>query len=458
MTSCQSICVVGAGHVGLVTAACLASMGYRVACVDVDVEKIAGLQQGHLPIYEPDLQPLVEKGTVSGLLRFTSSYEEALEAVEFIFIAVSTPSTPEGAADLRYVRDAARRIGEALNGRRPIAVNKSTVPVGTSDVVYHILSIGNGGTQGLPVVSNPEFLREGTAVRDFFHPDRMVLGCRDRQVAARVAELYRPLNCPILVTDVRTAEMIKYASNAFLATKISFVNEMASICEGVGADVTQVALGMGWDQRIGPDFLQAGLGYGGSCLPKDVKALAHMACVYGSHPQLLNAVMQINVDQGRRLVQRLRQVLDTIEDKSIAVLGLSFKPNTDDVRDAPSLGLIRLLEYEGTHVRAYDPQAINNARRVLPDICYCSDPYHAAEGCHALIIATDWEEFRTLDLARLRERMATRPVLVDGRNVLEPTEARRHGFTYLGIGRPDEVQPPTVIGSPRREVPTWLSW
>jgi UDPglucose 6-dehydrogenase len=241
-----------------------------------------------------------------------------------------------------------------------------------------------------------------------------------------------------------------------LATKISFVNELASICEGVGADVTQVALGMGWDQRIGPDFLQAGLGYGGSCLPKDVKALAHMAGVYGSHPQLLNAVMQINVDQGRRLVQRLRQVLDTIEDKSIAVLGLSFKPNTDDVRDAPSLGLIRLLEYEGAHVRAYDPQAINNARLVLPDICYCNDPYDAAEGCHALIITTDWEEFRSLDLARLRERMA-RPVLVDGRNVLEPTEACRHGFTYLGIGRPDEVQPPTVIESPRREVPTWLS-
>jgi len=445
-----SICVVGAGHVGLVTGACLADMGHRVACVDVDGEKIALLQQGRLPIYEPDLQPLLEKGAASGSLRFTTSYEEALEGVEFIFIAVNTPSTPEGAADLRHVRDAARCIGQALKGGRPIVVNKSTVPVGTSETVDHILSAENSATEGLPVVSNPEFLREGTAVHDFFHPDRVVLGCRDPEAAARVAALYRPLNSPILITDVKTAEMIKYASNAFLATKISFINEIASICEGVGADVTQVALGMGWDRRIGPDFLRAGLGYGGSCLPKDVRALAHMASIYGSHPQLLNAVMQINVDQRRRLVRRLREVLGTMEDKPIAVLGLSFKPDTDDIRDAPALDFIRLLEYEGAHVRVYDPQAADQTRAELPDIAYCTDPYEAAQGCLALIIATEWDEFRSLDLARLKECMA-KPVLADGRNVLDPTTVRQHGFTYLGVGRPEQVQPPIILEPGQRE-------
>jgi len=444
MTARASICVVGAGHVGLVTAACLADMGHRVVCVDVDEEKIALLHQGRLPIYEPGLQPYLDKGAASGLLRFTSSYEEALEGIEFIFIAVNTPSTPEGAADLRYVRDAAHRIGQALKGGRPIVVNKSTVPVGTSETVDHILSAENSAIEGLPIVSNPEFLREGMAVHDFFHPDRVVLGSRDPEAAACVAELYRPLNCPILITDVKTAEMIKYASNAFLATKISFINEIASICEGVGADVTQVALGMGWDRRIGPDFLRAGLGYGGSCLPKDVKALAHMACIYGSHPQLLNAVMQINVDQRRRVVRRLREVLGSMEDKPIAVLGLSFKPDTDDIRDAPALDLIRLLEYEGAHVRVCDPRAGDCAREEGLDITYCGDAYEAAQGCLALIIATEWDEFCSLDLARLKQCMA-RPVLVDGRNVLDPITVRQHGFTYLGIGRSEQAGPPTVL-------------
>ena len=295
----SAICVVGAGHVGLVTAACLAELGHRVTCVDVDEDRVESLRSGSVPIHEPGLEALIARHTAGGALKFTTSYDEALDSVEFIFVAVNTPSTPEGAADLRYVRRAARQIGHALKNGRPIIVNKSTVPVGTAETVDHILRQEASGLGELPVVSNPEFLREGTAIEDFMKPDRVVLGSHDPEAARRVADLYGSLEAPVLITDPETAEMIKYASNAFLATKISFINEIASVCEGVGADVNQVAQGMGLDRRIGPQFLRAGIGYGGSCLPKDVKALAHMASIYGSHPQLLNAVLQINVDQRR---------------------------------------------------------------------------------------------------------------------------------------------------------------
>jgi UDPglucose 6-dehydrogenase len=439
----SSVCVVGAGHVGLVTAACLAELGHRVTCVDTDEDRIEALRSGTVPIHEPGLDTLIERHRASGALRFTASYKEALEGVDFVFVAVNTPSTPEGAADLRHVRRAARQIGRALKDSRPIIVNKSTVPVGTAETVDHILRQEAGGLGELPVVSNPEFLREGTAIEDFMKPDRVVLGSNDREAARRVAELYGPLKAPVLITDPETAEMVKYASNAFLATKISFINEIASICEGVGADVSQVAQGMGLDKRIGSQFLQAGIGYGGSCLPKDVKALVHMASIYGSHPQLLNAVLQINVDQRRRLVRRLRETLGSLEGATVAVLGLAYKPNTDDVRDSPAIDIIRLLDREGAAVRAHDPVANQNLAEILPDVTCCSDAYEAVSGCDAVIIATDWPQFLDLDLRQVKARMR-RPVLVDGRNLFHPDVVRGHGFTYLSIGRPDHREEPLV--------------
>jgi UDPglucose 6-dehydrogenase len=440
----SSVCVVGAGHVGLVTAACLAELGHRVACVDVDEDRIEALRRGDVPIHEPGLEALIARHSATGALKFTTSYEEALNEVDFIFVAVNTPSTPEGAADLHYVRRAARQIGHALRSGHPIIVNKSTVPVGTAETVDHILRQEAAGLGELPVVSNPEFLREGTAIEDFMKPDRVILGSRDREAARRVAELYGTLEAPVLITDPETAEIIKYASNAFLATKISFINEMASICEGMGADVTQVALGMGLDKRIGPHFLRAGIGYGGSCLPKDVKALVHMASIYGSHPQLLNAVLQINIDQRRRLVRRLRQALGSLEGKTVAVLGLAYKPDTDDVRDAPAIDIIRLLDYEGATVRAYDPVANQNLAEILPDTTYSSDPYEAVSGCDAVIIATEWPQFLELDLEQVKALMR-RPVLVDGRNLFPPDVVRSHGFTYLGVGCPDRLEEPLVL-------------
>ena len=440
----NSICVVGAGHVGLVTAACLAELGHRVTCVDVDEDRVETLCRGDVPIHEPGLEDLIARHIASGALRFTTSYEEALDGADFIFVAVNTPSTPEGAADLRYVRRAARQIGRSLKNGRPIIVNKSTVPVGTAERVDHILRQEAGALGELPVVSNPEFLREGTAIEDFMKPDRVVLGSHDREAARSVAELYGALEAPVLITDPETAEMIKYASNAFLATKISFINEIASICEGVGADICQVALGMGLDDRIGPQFLRAGIGYGGSCFPKDVKALAHMGSIYGSHPQLLNAVLQINLDQRRRLVRRLRQTIGSLEGATVAVLGLAYKPDTDDVRDAPAIDIIRLLDYEGAAVRAYDPVANQNMAEVLPDITYCSNPYDAVSGCDAVIIATEWPQFLELDLERVKSCMR-RPVVIDGRNLLRPDVVRGHGFTYLGIGRPDHLEEPLVL-------------
>jgi UDPglucose 6-dehydrogenase len=419
-------------------------LGHRVTCVDTDEDRIETLRCGSVPIHEPGLDTLIERHRASGALRFTTSYKEALEGVDFILVAVNTPSTPEGAADLRYIRRAARQIGRALKDSRPIIVNKSTVPVGTAETVDHILRQEAGGLGELPVVSNPEFLREGTAIEDFMKPDRVVLGSHDREAARRVAELYGAVEAPVLITDPETAEMIKYASNAFLATKISFINEIASICEGVGADVSQVAQGMGLDRRIGSQFLQAGIGYGGSCLPKDVKALVHMASIYGSHPQLLNAVLQINVDQRRRLVRRLRKTLGSLEGATVAVLGLAYKPDTDDVRDSPAIDIIRLLDYEGATVRAHDPVANQNLAEILPDVTYCSDPYEAVTGCDAVIVATEWPQFLELDLEQVKARMR-RPVLIDGRNLFDPDAVRGHGFTYLGVGRPDHPEEPPVL-------------
>ncbi|GAP07647.1 MAG TPA: UDP-glucose/GDP-mannose dehydrogenase family protein [Anaerolinea thermolimosa] len=434
----SKICVIGTGYVGLVTGACFADLGNSVTCLDVDENRINKLKAGIMPIYEPGLEQLVEQNVHAGRLTFTTSYSEALKDAEFAFIAVGTPSGVDGEADLQYVRQAAESIADLVEWPI-IVVNKSTVPVGTGDWVADVITRRrNGRPLEFSVVSNPEFLREGSAINDFMYPDRVVLGSMHAEAAEKVARLYLSLRCPIMITDLRTAEMIKYASNAFLATRISFINEIATICEELGADVREVARGMGLDKRIGPSFLDAGLGWGGSCFPKDVKALAHMAVLHGSHPQLLQAVMDINRNQRRRVVVKLRRALGTLDQKVIGVLGLSFKPNTDDIREAPALEVIHLLENEGATVRAYDPQAMPNAAAVLPRLQLCQTPYEVAEGADALVLATEWNEFKQLDFERIYRVMRT-PVIMDARNLWEPDQMRRIGFTYFAIGRGNQT-------------------
>jgi UDPglucose 6-dehydrogenase len=428
------ICVIGGGgYVGLATGACFADLGNEVVCVDIDESKIAGLKRGKLPIYEPGLQEMVERNAKMGRLKFTTSYSEGLKGADFAFIAVDTPSGSEGEADLKYVRTAAETIAQEMS-EFLIIVNKSTVPIGTGDWVAEIVQQHLSPGLEFAVVSNPEFLREGSAINDFLHPDRIVLGSTNREAAEKVAQLYLSLRAPIIVTDLRTAEMIKYASNAYLANRISFINEIASICEELGADIKEVAAGMGYDKRIGHSYLDAGVGWGGSCFPKDVRALAHMASIHGCHPQLLRAVIEINRDQRRRIVQNLRQILGTLHGKTIGILGLAFKPNTDDMRDSPAVEVIHLLQNEGSLIKAFDPVAMSRAKENLPGVTYCEDAYEAAEGSNALVVATDWNEFKHLDMARIRESMA-QPVLMDGRNIYEPERMEELGFIYRGIGR-----------------------
>jgi len=373
------IAVVGAGYVGLVTSACFADLGNRVTCLDIDAGRISALQRGEIPIYEPGLEELVERNSAAWRLDFTTDYGKGIPGAEFAFIAVGTPSGAAGEADMRYCEAAARAIAENATGSI-IIVNKSTMPIGAGDTINGIAREALDGQFAVHVVSNPEFLREGSAITDFFNPDRVVLGAVERAVAERVAELYRPLNAPMVLTDVRSAEMIKYGANAFLATKISFINEMAAICERLGADITQVAQGMGLDKRIGRSFLDAGLGYGGSCFPKDVRALEYMASVNGLHPGLLRSVMEINTDVRRSVVHKLRTALDGLNRRTIGVLGLAFKPNTDDLRYAPALEIIHLLQNEGAQIRAFDPAAMEHARSLLPGVYFASNPYDLAEG------------------------------------------------------------------------------
>ncbi len=436
------ICVIGTGYVGLVTGTCLADMGNQVTCVDIIPEKIEGLKQGILPIYEPGLEELVERNVHAGRLHFTTSYREGLDNCDFIFIAVNTPTgTSQGGADMRYVESAARGIAQELD-HYAIIINKSTVPVGSGDVVTRILR-KNLARPEVPfgVVSNPEFLREGSAVQDFQNPDRVVLGSSDAQAAQRVATLYLPLRAPIVITDLYTAEMIKYASNAFLATKISFINEIAQICERLGADVKEVAVGMGHDKRIGRAFLDAGLGYGGSCFPKDVRALAHMAGEAGLHPQLLNAVMDINHDQRRLVVTKLSSILGSLRGCTIGILGLAFKPNTDDMREAPSVDIIRWITGQGAMVQVYDPVASQTGHEALERegihldaVTFCENAYEVAQDADALVIVTEWNEFKSLNMLQIRGAMR-RPVLIDGRNIYEAAEMNRLGFIYRGMGR-----------------------
>ena len=429
----KKICVIGAGYVGLATGTCFADLGNLVTVVDIDERKVESLKQATLPIYEPGLEEIVRRNSQSGRLRFTISYAEGVRDAEFIFIAVGTPSGAEGEADLRYIRQAAEAIAEVMD--HPIViVNKSTVPIGTGDWVADIVNKHKKNDVPFAVVSNPEFLREGSAVYDFMNPDRIVLGSLNRDAAEQVAQLYLSLRAPIVLTDLRTAEMIKYASNAFLANRISFINEIASICEALGADVKEVAAGMGYDKRIGSSFLDAGIGFGGSCFPKDVKALAHMAAIHGCHPQLLRAVLEINRDQRRRLVAKLRDTLGTLDEQVVGVLGLAFKPNTDDMREAPAVEIIHLLHNEGAVVRAYDPVAIPNAKTMLDGVTFCENAYEAAQGADALIICTEWNEFKHLDLKWIKDAMR-QPVIVDGRNIYDPEVMRAFGFVYRGVGR-----------------------
>lgn len=430
----SKICVIGTGYVGLVTGTCFADLGNYVHCLDIDETRISKLHKGIMPIYEPGLQQLVEQNVKAGRLIFTTNYSDALKDAEIAFIAVGTPSGVDGEADLQYVRQAAESIAELVDSEI-IVVNKSTVPVGTGDWVAEVIQKKRNGRQlELNVVSNPEFLREGSAINDFMQSDRVVLGSENRSAAEKVAELYSPLRCPVLITDLRTAEMIKYASNAFLATRISFINEIANVCEELGADVKVVAQGMGLDKRIGSAFLDAGLGWGGSCFPKDVKALAHMAVLHGTHPQLLQAVMEINRNQRRRLVYKLRKALGSLNDKTIGILGISFKPNTDDIREAPALEVIHLLQNEGAHIRAYDPQSMENAAQVLKRVELCENPYKVAEGADALVLATEWNEFKQIDFERILPLMR-QPVIMDGRNLWDENTLSNMGFQYFGVGK-----------------------
>jgi UDPglucose 6-dehydrogenase len=428
-----NITVVGVGYVGLVTGACLADLGNQLVCINRNQVKSDNLAKGILPIYEPGLEEIVRRNNEAGRLHFTTDWDTAMANADFVFIAVGTPTGTEGEADLAYVNattvEIAKRIHKPL-----IIINKSTVPIGTGDWVADIIRDIRGDTAEFWVVSNPEFLREGSGVYDFMNPDRIVLGSTSSQAAEKVAELYYPLGGETIITDLRTAEMIKYASNAFLATKISFINEIANICEALGADVKAVANGMGTDHRISPHFLGAGMGWGGSCFPKDVKALIHMAELYGESPEILRAVTHVNYDQRKRLIQKLRHVLGGFRGKTIGLWGLAFKPNTDDMRDAPSISLINMLQHEGAIIKAYDPQAQENAQSLFEDVTFCDDPYQVAENADGLILVTEWNEFKLLDMNRVKSLM-NQPVLLDGRNIYDPKRMAEMGFVYRGMGR-----------------------
>jgi UDPglucose 6-dehydrogenase len=429
------ITVVGLGYVGLTTAACLADLGHDVVGVDIDRARVGMLRRNRIPIYEPGLEELVELGARGGRLSFTTDIGPTIGSAEFVFLAVGTPPDHRGGADLTALKAAARDIGKNLVGSL-VVVNKSTVPIGTGDLVSEIVAASRpSATIEVSVVSNPEFLREGSAVNDFMHPDRVVLGGHDRGAAERVADPNRPLESPEQNTDIYTAEMIKYASNAFLATKISFINEIARICEKLDADVSVVSEGMGMDGRIGAAFLDAGIGFGGSCFPKDVRALARMAQEMGYHPELLHTVMDINRDMRKLVVERLADLLGGLRGQRIGILGLSYKPNTDDLREAPALEIIESLLHKGAQVQVYDPVAMPKAKHLLNGAVVCArDAYAAARKADALALLTEWNQFRSLDLKRLKQAMR-RPVIVDGRNIWEPASMRDMGFVYRGIGR-----------------------
>ncbi len=436
--SFRTIGILGLGHVGLPTAVGLAELGWQVIGTDNDAQKVALIAQGKSPFYEPDLEPLLQKNLAEGRLRVTADVGEAVRASDLLFICVGTPQRPDGSADLSQVEAVIRTVAENLNGYKLI-VEKSTVPVQTAQWIKRTILRYASNDAEFDVASNPEFLREGTAVHDFFHPDRIVIGVESERAKEWLLELYRPLNAPIVVTDLNTAEIIKHAANSFLALKISFINMVADLCEATGADVVKVAEGIGLDPRIGKHFLQAGLGFGGYCLPKDLKAFIHIAEEHRVDFSLLKEVERINEARIDRFVRKVQQVLWVLKGKTLAIWGLAFKPNTDDIREAPSLKLIARLLEEGANLRLYDPAAMDNVRRLFPEepprLTYCPTPSEAARGVHAILLVTDWEEFRQVDWHQTRQVMAL-PIVVDGRNFLDPATLQRAGFEWHGLGRP----------------------
>ncbi len=444
------VCVIGTGYVGLVTGVCLSHIGHHVICVDNNEEKVQLMKSGQSPIYEPGLSDLMKSSMESGNLEFTSDLGSGVSHGDILFIAVGTPALPTGESDTRYVEAVARGIGENLNGGYKVIVNKSTVPIGSGDWVRMIVLDGlaeRKGDASFDVVSNPEFLREGSAVFDTFNPDRIVLGSDSEKALGMMKDLYTPIVArkfaedqsaapvPVVTTDLSSAEMVKYASNAFLATKISFINEVANICDRVGADVTQVASGIGLDSRIGSKFLQAGIGWGGSCFPKDVSALVHTADDYGYEAELLKATINVNTRQRLLTVEKLQQVLKILKGKTVGLLGLTFKPDTDDMRDAPSLVMIESLNRLGAKVKAYDPiVSQSGVSQGLSGVIVETDAERLADSCDALVLVTDWAQFKTLDYGKMAGLMNA-PVMIDGRNFLDQKSLEAAGFQYIGVGR-----------------------
>jgi UDPglucose 6-dehydrogenase len=429
----MNVCIIGTGYVGLVTGATLAELGNRVICVDNNEEKIAQLNRGEIPIYEPGLSELIASSRQAGRITFITSIAEGVKASDVVFIAVSTPPKPDGSADLSAVAAVARQVAENLNGYK-VVVDKSTVPVKTGEKVAETIERYSKEGSEFDVVSNPEFLREGSAIYDTFHPDRIVIGTPSRRAADLLIELYQPLEAPVIITDINSAEIIKHAANSFLATKISFANALARICEAAGANVEEVTRGVGLDHRVGSKFLNAGVGYGGSCFPKDVSAFISISEELGYDFRLLKEVERINEEQADYFFRKIKDTLWILEEKKVAILGLAFKPNTDDMRSAPAVRIIRRLLAEGAKVRAYDPKAMEKAKADLPDIEYCRDPYEAAEGAEALVILTEWNEFKEMDLARLK-KLLHQPIIIDGRNIYDPDHMAGLGFTYRSVGR-----------------------
>lgn len=433
----MNIAVIGSGYVGLVTGVCLARLGHRVVCVDNNLEKISKLKKGKVPFYEPEVGEMLTKYLKSRHLAFSSSIKDATQKSTAIFIAVGTPSKNNGEADLTYVENVSRQIALAMDSYKLI-IEKSTVPADTGQRIRRTIAMnlssrfkkGNTVTLDFDVASNPEFLREGSAVHDFMHPDRVVIGVESKRAENLLREIYEPLKPPMVVTDIHSAELIKHASNSFLAAKISFINAIAQICDHVGADVLKVAEGMGLDKRIGRRFLDAGIGYGGSCFPKDVEAFIRLSEKSGYHFNLLKEVRQVNEDQKSRFVRLIEDKLWIVKDKVVGVLGLAFKPNTDDMRNAPAVDIIHALQQEGARIKAYDPQA----RGIFKKVTYCRDPYALAKGCDCLLVLTEWDEFKKLDFKKIK-RVMRHPILFDGRNVYHDRNLEEVGFEYYGIGR-----------------------
>lgn len=429
----MKLCIIGTGYVGLVTGTCFAEVGHHVICVDNDAAKVALLQGGGIPIYEPGLEDLVRQNVAAGRLRFTASTAEGVAQSDVIFIAVPTPPQPDGSVDLSFIEKVAREIAGAMTSYK-IVVDKSTVPVKTGDKVAETIKRYCKEAVEFDVVSNPEFLREGFAVADLMKPDRIVVGVRSARPVAAMKEVYRPFAAPIIVTDINSAELIKHASNSFLALKISYINAVSVLCEATGANVQEVAAGMGLDERIGRRFLNAGLGFGGSCFPKDLSAFIKIAEQIGYDFRLLKEVQRINAEQMERFVKKITDTLWVLKDKKIGVLGLAFKQNTDDVRSSPAIALCQRLLQEGATLRVHDPKAMEKAQALLPNVTYVDDMNAVAEGCDALVVATEWEEFKQLDLGRARAAL-THPILFDGRNLFDPAEMEQAGWIYKSVGR-----------------------